>query len=651
MIPTWLEKPKSPSLSTRSSNQGVEEIICNLKDVNKKRIKDRHELTEAKREIENLKEELEELRREVRAGKKNDKDAGHSGKSTHKHEKENQNARSRTRDAEGIDEREEIGGSLEETEETPEWEPNDVLENPEIIEEIREIIEKKKENKLRRWNEKIKRRLNREAKHDPMWDELREELLRDWQKLSRSQVISENEIKDILQDVEEMFINSELEVEKEEIGGSLEETEETPEWEPNDVLENPKIIEEIREIIEKKKGNKLRRWNEKIKRKLNREEKHDPTWDELREDLRDCQKLSSSQVISEDEINDILQDMEEMFINSELEVEKEEIEGGSQEETEETPEWEPDDVLENIEIIEEIREILEEEKAERRSKRRWEKNAWKSIIREHKERKANERVDKKLIKQQLLSKQRKEKERRKVIREVEKRWISALKRNLTERLEERKQKRRDDRLRKLRELIEFVKQERKIMKYKRRAEQEWLEREARSLALYDHQVRMEEREKKKEAKRAFKQELKERNAKLKAEKDRLRETRAKLEEEHKKKKNKAKLEKKRLMSALKDLKRRKRDLGRKRKPKRSEVELQMHDYIWFFLRNPALISMYLRNGPLKRRKKRKTASKATDSQKDIWVWKKNSRGKFVLIERKRIDSTEGRRTENSLGLM
>ncbi|XP_064098744.1 golgin subfamily A member 6-like protein 22 [Macrobrachium nipponense] len=533
---------------------------------------------------------MEELRREVRAGKKNDKDASHSGKSTHKPGKENQNARSstRARDAEGIDERETA---------------------------IR------KGSKLRRWNEKIKRRLNREAKQDPMWDDLREELLRDWQKLSRSQIISENE-------------------------------KETSEWEPNDVLENPEIIEEIREIIEKKKGNKLRRWNEKIKRRLNREAQHDPMWDDLREELlRDWQKLSSSQVISEDEINDILQDMEEMFINSELEVEKEEIEGGSQEETEETPEWEPDDVLENIEIIEEIREIIEEEKAERRSKRRWEKNAWKAVIREHMQRKANDRIYKKLIKRQLRSTQRKEKERRKALRGAEKRWISALKRNFTKRLEERKQKRRDDRLRKLKDLIDLVKQERKIMKYKRRAEQEWLEREARSLALYDYQARMEERERKKEAKRAFKQELKERKAKLKAEEDRLRKTRTKLEEEHKKRKNKEKLGKKRLMSALKDLKRRKRDLGRKRKPKGSEVELQMHDYIWFFLRNPAMISLYLRNGLLERRKKRKRDSKATDSQKEIWVWKKNSRGKFEFIEKKRIDRTEGRRTESSLGLM
>ncbi|XP_064088218.1 trichohyalin-like [Macrobrachium nipponense] len=491
MISLCQEKAKSSSLSTRSSNQGVEEIIFALKDVYEKRIKEiqdnhrseiqamenerswlkatlkekdkfiqkvtenvvrlmtgtttkeeesissrkcqesnkeeevekeRKELADALKEIAKLKEELEELRREVRAGQKNDKDATQSRMRPRKYGEENQDPQSRfwAGFATNMDSSEWDVYSLVKTDSTRR------TSDAEVVNERETAI--RKGSKIQRWNGKIKRWLKPELKHDPMCDELREGLLRDWQKLSRSEVIPESEIKDILQDMEQMFM-SEIKMGKEDIEAVLKQ---------------------------------------------------------------------------------------------------------------ETPETEPKEVLGDTEIFEEIREILEE-KAERHSKR-WEKYAWKSVIREHKERKANERADKKLRKQQLLSRKREEKER-KTQRKVEKRWVSAVKWNIMERHEERKQKRRDVRLRKLRDLIEFVKQERKIMNQKKKADREWLEREAMSLALYDHQVRMEERKKKKEAQRAFKQELKERNAQLKAEGYRLKnEIRTKLEEEHKRKKAKSKLE-------------------------------------------------------------------------------------------------------------
>ncbi|XP_064088212.1 golgin subfamily A member 6-like protein 22 [Macrobrachium nipponense] len=229
---------------------------------------------------------------------------------------------------------------------------------------------------------------------------------------------------------------------------------------------------------------------------------------------------------------------------------------------------------------------------------------------------------------------------------AEKRWVSAVKRNIREQHEERKQKRRDDRLRKLRDLIEFVKQERKIMNQKKKADREWLEREAMSLALYDHQVRMEERKSKKEAQRAFKQELKERNAQLKAEGYRLKnEIRTKLEEEHKRKKAKAKLEKQKLNSALSDLKRRKKDLWRKRKPKRSKVEVQLRDYIGLFLQDPLLLALYYENkydkpattqvSPQERRKKKKRATKGTHSKNGGLGMEEDSKGKYELIKKRR----------------
>ncbi|XP_064121593.1 trichohyalin-like [Macrobrachium nipponense] len=662
MVSLWQEKAKSPSLSTRSSNQGVEEIIFALKDVYEKRIKEiqdnhrseiqamenersclkatlkekdefvqkvtenvarlmtrtttneeesvssrkcqesnkeeevekeRKELADALKEIAKLKEDLEELRREVRAGQKNDKDASQSRKRPRKYAEENQDPQSRfwagfttKMDSSGLD-----IYSLVKTDSTRRTRDAEVVNERETA--------SRKGSKLRRWNGKIKRWLKPESKHDPMWDELREGLLRDWQKLSRSEVIPDSEIKDILQDMEQMF-KSEIEMGKEDIEAVL---------------------------------------------------KH------------------------------------------------------------ETPETEPKEVLEDTEIFEEIREIIEEEKAERRSKRRWEKNAWKSVIREHKERKANERADKKLRKQQLLSRKREEKEK-KTQRKAEKGWVSAVKRNIMEQHEERKQK-RNDRLKKLRDLIEFVKQERKIMKQKKKADREWLEREAMSLALYDHQVRMEEQKRKKEARRAFKQELKERNAQLKDEKDRLKnEIRTKLEEEHKRRKAKAKLEKQKLNSASNDLKRRKKDLWRKRKPKRSKVEVELRDCVLLFIQDPTLFSFYhkknykytfitqdsplehrekwkrarkgthsqkkspqehrkwwkrarkgthsqkksplehrkwwkrarkgthsQKKSPLENRKWWKRSRKGTHSQKEVWVWKRNSIGKYELIEKKKIDRT------------
>ncbi|XP_064100852.1 trichohyalin-like [Macrobrachium nipponense] len=600
MISLWQEKAKSPSLSTRSSNQGVEEIIFALKDVYEKRIKEiqdnhrseiqamenersclkatlkekdeiiqkvtenvvrlmtrtttneeesissrkcqesnkeeevekeRKELADALKEIAKLKEDLEELRREVRAGQKNDKDASQSRKRPRKYSEENQDPQSRfwVGFATNMDFSEWDVYSLVKTDSTRR------TSDAEVVNERGTAI--RKGSKMRRWIGKIERWLKRESKHDPVWEELREGLLRDWQKLSHSEVIPESEIKDILQDMEQMF-KSEIEMGKEDIEAVL---------------------------------------------------KH------------------------------------------------------------EAPETEPKEVLGDTEIFEEIREILEEEKAERRSTRRWEKNAWKSVIREHKERKANERADKNLRKRQLLSRKWEEK-KRKTQRKAEKRWVSAVKRNIMERHKERNQKRRDDRLRKLRDLIEFVKQERKIMKQKKKADQELLEREATFLALYDHQVRMEERKRKKEARRAFKQELKEWNAQLKAEEDRMKnEIRTKLEEEHKRRKAKAKLEKQKLNSALNDLKRRKKDLWRKRKPKRSKVEVQLCDYALLFLQDPALLNLYHRlkydptfiteDSLLERRKKRKRARKATHSQKEVWVWKRNSKGKYKLIEKKKIDRT------------
>ncbi|XP_064100861.1 trichohyalin-like [Macrobrachium nipponense] len=387
--------------TTTNEEESISSRKCQESNKEEEVEKERKELADALKEIAKLKEDLEELRREVRARQKNDKDATQSRMRPRKYGEENQDPQSRfwAGFATNMDSSEWDVYSLVKTDSTRR------TSDAEVVNERENAI--RKGSKMRRWNGKIKRWLKPKPKHDSMWDELREGLLRDWQKLSRSEVIPESEINSILQDMEQM-LKSEIKMGKEDIEAVL---------------------------------------------------KH------------------------------------------------------------ETPETEPKEVLGDTEIFEEIREILEE-KAERRSKRRWEKNAWKSVIREHKERKANERADKKLRKQQLLPRKREEKEK-KTQRKAEKRWVSVVKRNIMERHEERKQKRRDDRLRKLRDLIEFVKQERKIMNQKKKADREWLEREAMSLALYDHQVRMEERKRKKEARRAFKQELKERNAQLNAEGYRL----------------------------------------------------------------------------------------------------------------------------------
>ncbi|XP_066985953.1 golgin subfamily A member 6-like protein 22 [Macrobrachium rosenbergii] len=259
--------------------------------------------------------------------------------------------------------------------------------------------------------------------------------------------------------------------------------------------------------------------------------------------------------------------------------------------SEETAEEEDDiDILKN-----EIEEIIKEKKAQKHSRKKWEKKARESVIREREERKADKKAEEEVRKQQLIFRKREEKER-KAQRKAEKKWISWLKRNIIAGHKERRNQRRAERRNRLRHLIELVEHERQVMKAKKKADLEWRKKAIISLLLHEYQLRKDERIWKKQARRAFKQEEQEKEAQMWAEGERVKnELRSKIGREHKKRKAQRKHKERKRRQALNELKQRKKDLDRQRKPKRS-WHANALDYALLLLKEPKLITLYLRRG-------------------------------------------------------
>ncbi|XP_064087410.1 trichohyalin-like [Macrobrachium nipponense] len=652
MISYWKEKAISPSSSTRTLNHGTEEIISALKDFYDKQIqemkadhrneiqaikdecsclkemleekdefiqivmkkierplktattgqkgrenkkeekakKESNELAEAMKEIAKLKEDLEQLRREVRAGRMNEKDAKQSGNGPHKVGEENLHPQSRfwagfatdpnlsELDVYSLMKRD----STRQNSDTEDH--GDESNSSRTKRKCREVCESKtvtrNGNKIQRWNWKMNRKLKRQAKHDPMWDELREEL-KEWQKLSNSEEIPEEEIQGILDDMEQMLRKELEKVNKEEIG-------------------EVEIEEDILEDMEQMLRKELERLN---KEEIGEGEIEEDILEDMEQmlkkeidelDLEEIEKLLEGD-IEEDMLEEI-----EKLLKEELQDILEDMEKGLEEEEEVLKEDDPEEIFEDTEILEAIRQILQEEKAQMHSKRRWGKNAWKSIIREHKERKADKRAEKKLRKRQLISTKRKEE--RKTQREAENRWVSRVKRNIMHRHEERKHQRKSEDYKfriaeqeRRKEAKRFLKEE-KERRAQSKARKDRLEKEMRLKRKQEHKKRKAlEREMRKEAKRAFKEEEKERKAQIKAEEDKMRnERRYKIQQERKKRRALESLEIRRINRELREMVRRKKDLDMYKLPLNS-VEALILEYIWSFLEEPALLSLYLRH--------------------------------------------------------
>ncbi|XP_066980393.1 trichohyalin-like [Macrobrachium rosenbergii] len=127
----------------------------------------------------------------------------------------------------------------------------------------------RKGHKMQFWKKwKNKRKLKRKAEHDPVWEELGKALLEEWQQLSHSEEILEEEIGELLEELEELL------AELEEI---LREEEETAaEEEAVDLLEviEEMIEEEMNKIVEEtqaerwpERGRKAQRQDESRKRR------------------------------------------------------------------------------------------------------------------------------------------------------------------------------------------------------------------------------------------------------------------------------------------------------------------------------------------------------------------------------------------------
>ncbi|XP_064087430.1 trichohyalin-like [Macrobrachium nipponense] len=645
-----IERPLKTATTGRKGRENKKE---------EKAKKESNELAEAKKEIAKLKEDLEQLRREVRAGRMNEKDSRQSRKGPHKVGEENLHPQSRfwAGFATDLNLSEWDVYSLmkrDSTRQNSDTEDHgDDSNSSRTKSKCREVCESetvtRKGNKMQRWIWKMNRKLKRQAKHDPMWDERREEL-EEWQKLSHSEEILEEEIQDILEDMEQM-LRKELErLNKEETGeGEIEE----------DILEDMEqmLRKELERLNKEETGEGeieediLEDMEQMLRKELERLNKEEIGEGEIEEDiLEDMEQMLKKEIdeVDMEEIEELLEgDIEEdmleeieKLLKEELQDILEDMEEGLEEEEEVLKEDDPEEIFEDTEILEAIREILQEEKAQMHSKRRWGKNAWKSIIREHKERKADKRAEKKLRKQQLISTKRKEE--RKTQREAENRWVSRVKRNIMHRHEERKHQRKSGKGMGLWSLIVLAKLKRKLMKANRMADQALIQREAMSLALEDYKFRIAERERRKEAKRflkeqkerraqskarkdrlekemrfkrkqehkkrkaleremrkeakrAFKEEEKERKAQIKAEKDRMRnEWRYKIQQERKKRRALESLEIQRINRELQEMVRRKKDLDMYKLPLNS-LEALILEYIWFFLEEPALISLYLRH--------------------------------------------------------
>ncbi|XP_066970146.1 golgin subfamily A member 6-like protein 22 [Macrobrachium rosenbergii] len=100
--------------------------------------------------------------------------------------------------------------------------------------------------RVRKRDEMPNRKLKREAERDPMWEELREELLTERQQLSHSEVIPEDEIGGLLEELQEILKKEEL-LEESEI--LMEETKATAAEELEEFLEE--IEEMLKEEIKK----------------------------------------------------------------------------------------------------------------------------------------------------------------------------------------------------------------------------------------------------------------------------------------------------------------------------------------------------------------------------------------------------------------
>ncbi|XP_066969247.1 trichohyalin-like [Macrobrachium rosenbergii] len=247
-------------------------------------------------------------------------------------------------------------------------------------------------------------------------------------------------------------------------------------------------------------------------------------------------------------------------------------------------------------IQEELDEILQERQAERRAKREWDRRAFRAILLERKIRRAQRKAEKELKRQRLQSRERQEKEVKEA-RKAAGEWISSAVRHIRQQDKARRAHRKAEQQRRKEEVKSHIRREYKEMKAQKKAEKEWRERELLPIQLLEEALRNDHREWKKKAKREMKQEERERKAQRKAEGARRRkELLSRIMREDLERKAQRKEERERRKQALKDIRERKKDLGRQTKDVRESISSQkgpdmakkegsvMWNYAWLLLR-------------------------------------------------------------------
>ncbi|XP_066989389.1 uncharacterized protein PF3D7_1120000-like [Macrobrachium rosenbergii] len=249
---------------------------------------------------------------------------------------------------------------------------------------------RKKRGKMRCWKKWRKnRRLKGEAKHDPVWEELREALLRDWQRLSHSEAISKEELDGLLQDLEEMLkddeLPEELETVSEEIkeapAGELGELPEERKETLNDEIKEP-AAEGLEEFLEEMEGI----LKEEIKKAAG--EEVSDLLEVIEGILEDAEDMPEDDM---DEIVEVVQLVKEAeFPPEEMEELLKETKQTLREEMEELSREDIEELREGLEesLKNGMRAIVKKTQARRWPKRKRGKKAWRSLLREHQERKA-----------------------------------------------------------------------------------------------------------------------------------------------------------------------------------------------------------------------------------------------------------------------